>query len=93
MSNIANLITTAALNAKIYKVKGEIPSIVDLATTAALTTVENNSPVSNFVKKTDFNTKNTEIETKITDHDHSNEYITTPELNKLKAENFAARLK
>ena len=30
---------------------------------------------------------------KITDHDHSYEYITTPEFNKLTSENFAARLK
>ena len=29
----------------------------------------------------------------ITDHDHSNKYITTPEFNKLASENFAAKLK
>ena len=34
------------------------------------------------MKKTDYKTKNSEIEKKITDHDH-NKYITTPELNKL----------
>ena len=38
-------------------------------------------------------TKNTEIEMKMADHDHSNKYITTPEFNKLTSENFAARLK
>ena len=32
-----------------------------------------------------------EIEKKITDHNHD-KYITTPEFNKLTAENFAARL-
>ena len=32
-----------------------------------------------------------EIEKKMTDHDHD-KYITTPEFNKLTAENFAARL-
>ena len=37
-------------------------------------------------------TKNTEIEMKMADHDHSNKYITTPEFNKLTSENFAARL-
>ena len=42
-------------------------------------------------KKTDYNTKINEIEKKITDHDHD-KYITTPEFNKLTAENFAARL-
>ena len=47
--------------------------------------------ISNLVKKTGFNTKINEIENKITDHDHD-KYITTPEFNKLTAENFAARL-
>ena len=36
--------------------------------------------------------KNTEIEKKLTDNNHDR-YITTPEFNKLTAENFAARLK
>ena len=41
-------------NAKLNEVKGEIPSITNLATTATLTTVENKiSNVSNLVKKTD----------------------------------------
>ena len=35
--------------------------------------------------------KITEIENKLTDHNHD-EYITTPEFNKLTAENFPARL-
>ena len=47
--------------------------------------------VSNLVKKTDYSTKISEIEKKITDHDHDI-YVTTPEFNKLTAENFAARL-
>ena len=42
-------------------------------------------------KKTDYDTKVSEIEKKITDHKHD-KYITTPEFNKLIAENFAARL-
>ena len=36
------------------------------------------------------NTKISEVENKIPNHD---KYITTPELNKLTADNFAARLK
>ena len=57
-----------------------------------MTAVENKIPsVSNLVKKTDYDTKITEIEKKITDHKHD-KYITTPEFNKLAAENFAARL-
>ena len=43
-------------------------------------------------KKTDYSTKINEIEKKITDHNHD-EYITTPEFNKLTSENFAVRLK
>ena len=44
------------------------------------------------LKKIDYNTKVKEIEKKITNHKHD-EYIITPEFNKLTAENFAARLK
>ena len=44
-------------------------------------------------KKTDYNTKLNKIERKITDQDHSNKYINTPEFNKLTSENFIARLK
>ena len=73
-------------------VKEEIPNITNLATTAALTAVENKIPnVNNLVKKTDYNTKISETENKIaTDHD---KYITIQEFNKLAAENFTARLK
>ena len=45
-----------------------------------------------MVKKTDYNTKISEIEKKTTDHNHG-KYITTPEFNKLTGENFDARLK
>ena len=60
------------------KLKKEIPDITNLVTTTALTAVENKIPnVSNLVKKTDYNTKISEIENKITtDHDHD-KYITT----------------
>ena len=43
------------------------------------------------LKKTDYNTKINETESKFIDHNHDR-YITTPEFNKLLAENFAARL-
>ena len=91
--DITNLATTADLNAKINEVKAEMPNITNLATTTALSAAENKIPVSNLIKKTNYNTKISEIENQITDHDHSNNYITTPEFYKLKAENFAARLK
>ena len=46
--------TNTSLNAKINEVKGEIPSITNLATTAALTSVENKIPnASDLVKKAD----------------------------------------
>ena len=44
-----------------------------------------------MVKKTDYGTKISEIEKKLTDHKYG-KYITTPEFNKFTAENFAARL-
>ena len=74
------------------KLKLKYQSISGLATTSALIAVENKIPnVSSLVKKTDYDTKVNEIEKKITDHKHD-KYITTPEFNKLTAENFAARL-
>ena len=54
--------------------------------------MENKIPsVSTVVKKTDYNTKTSELEKKFTHHNHE-KYITTPEFDKLTAENFAARL-
>ena len=44
-----------------------------------------------LVKKTDYDTKVSEIEKKITDHDHD-KYITTPKFNTLAASVFNARL-
>ena len=46
--------------------------------------------VSSLVEKTDSNNKISDIEKTLTNHDHG-KYITTPEFNKLTAENFAAR--
>ena len=71
-----------------------MPNITHLAATNALAAVENKIPnVSNFVKKTDCNTKFSEIENIITtSHDHD-KYIATQDFNKLTSENFTARLK
>ena len=46
---------------------------------------------SNLVKKTDYNTKITEIKKKLTNHNHD-KYIDTSEFNKLAADVFNARL-
>ena len=47
--------------------------------------------VSSLVKKTDYDTKISEIEKKVNDHNHD-KYITTPEFNTLAARVFNARL-
>ena len=59
MPDITDSATHASPNANLNEVKGEIPCISNLATTAALTTVENKIPnADNLLKKTDYNTKN-----------------------------------
>ena len=55
-------------NAKITEIEGKIPDISNLATIAALNTIENKIPnTSGLVKTTDYNTKITEIEGKTPD--------------------------
>ena len=74
--DISNLATKTALTT----VENKIPDISNLATKTALTTVENKIPsTSNLVKKTDYNTKVTEIENKLTSHNHD-KYIDTSNL-------------
>ena len=79
--------TTTAVNAKINEVKNKTLNITKLTTTLDLTAAENKIPnVSNLVKKTDYNTITSKIESKIfTDHD-LDKYITTQELSKLTTE-------
>ena len=58
----------------------------------ATTAVENKIPsIISLVKKIDYNTKTTEIEKKLIDHNHD-KYITTPKFNTLAADVFNARL-
>ena len=72
--------------------ESKIHSISGLATNSALTAVGNKIPnVSSLVKKTDYNTKISEAEGKINNHNHG-KYITTPEFNDLTAWVFDARL-
>ena len=79
-------------NTKISEIEGKIPSISGLATNTALTAVENKiSNISSLVKKTDYDTKLTEIEKKLIDNNYD-KYITTPEFNKLSTNVFNARL-
>ena len=84
-------VTDFVKEAKLTELENKIPDISNLATKTALTTVENKIPdVSNLVNKTDYNTKVTEIENKLTNHNHD-KYIDTQEFNKLAADIFNAR--
>ena len=63
-----------------------------LVTKSALTAVEIKIPnVSSLVKKTNYDTKISELEKKRTFHNHD-KYITTPEFNTLAADVFNPRL-
>ena len=74
------------------ELENKIPDISNLATKTALTTVENKIPsVSNLVNKINYNTKVTEIENKLNNHNHD-KYITTQEFNTLAADVFNVRL-
>ena len=77
---------------KLTELENKILDVSSLATKTALTVVENKIPsVISLVKKTDYDTKITEIEKKLTDHNHE-KYITTLEFNTLAATVFNARL-
>ena len=85
-------VTDFVKEAKLTELENKIPGISNLATKTAWTTVENKIPsVSNLVKKRNYNTKITEIENKLNNHNHD-KYIDTSEFNKLAADVFNARL-
>ena len=74
------------------ELENKIPDVSNLATKTALTAVENKIlNVSNLVNKTDYNTKITEIENKLNNHNHD-KYAYTQEFNKLTADIFNARI-
>ena len=77
---------------RLNKLENKIPDFSSLAATNALTAVENEIPsVSNLVRKTDYDTKISELEKKLTHHNHD-KYIITPEFNTLTADVFNTRL-
>ena len=77
---------------KLTELENKIADISNFATKPALTTDENKIPdVRSLVKKTDYNTKITEIENKLTNHNHD-KYIDTQEFDKLATDVFNARL-
>ena len=86
------MVVKADFNSEITEVGHKIPSINGLATNSALTVVENKIPdISSLTTKTNYNTKVSEIEKKVRDHNHD-KYITTQEINTLSARIFDARL-
>ena len=86
--NVAGFVQTA----KLTELENKIPDVSSLATKTALTAVENKIPsVSSLVKKTDYDTKISELEKKLTNHDHD-KYVATSEFNALAADVFNARL-
>ena len=85
--------TDLVKEAKLIELENKTPDVSGLVTKLALTAVANKiNEASNLVKKTDYNTKISEIETKRTDHNHD-KYITNAEFNEVTTENFAGRLK
>ena len=86
------MVKKADFNAKVTEVEGKIPSITGLATNSTLTAVEDKIPdVSSLFKKTDSDTKTSEIENKVNVHNYD-KYITTPEFNAMAATVFNAIL-
>ena len=78
-------ITNFVKKAKLTELENKIPDVSSLKTKTALTAVENKIPsVSSLVKKTAYDTKISELEKKLTDHNH-NKYITTLEFHTLAA--------
>ena len=86
IADVSNLVKKT----KLLELENKIPDVSSLAT--KLTAVENKIPsVINLVKKTEYNTKITDIENKLNNQNHD-KYITTPEFNTLAADAFNARL-
>ena len=85
-------VTDFAKKTKLTELENKIRDVTCLATKTALIAVENEIPdVSSFVKKANFDRKISELEKKLTDHNHD-KYIATPELNTLAVSVFNARL-
>ena len=85
-------VTDFVKKTKLTELENKIPDVSSLATKTALSAVENKVPsFSSLVKKADYDTKISELQKKLTDH-NNDKYITTPEFNTLPASVFNARL-
>ena len=72
-------VTNFVKKTKLTELENKIPNVHSLATKTTLTAVENKMPdVSSLVKITNYDTKISELEKKLTDHNHD-KYITAPE--------------
>ena len=85
-------VTDFVKKTKFTELEKKIPGVSSLATKTALNAVDNKIPsVSSLVKKKNYDTKISEAEKKLTDHNHD-KYITTPEFSTLAEDVFNARL-
>ena len=85
-------VTDFVKKAKLTELENKILDVSNLATKTALIAVENKiSSVSNLVNRTGYDTKVTEIENKLNNHNHD-KYIDTSAFNTLAADVFNARL-
>ena len=85
-------VTDLVKETKLTELENEISDVSGLATKSALITVGKKMPdPSSLVKKKDYDTKISELEEKLTDHNHD-KYITTPEFNALAASVLNTRL-
>ena len=81
-------VTDFVKKTKLTELENKIPDVSSLATETALSVVESKIPSgSSSVQKTLYNTTITEIEKKLTDHNHE-KYITTAEFHTLAASVF-----
>ena len=79
-------LTDIVKKTKLTESENKITDITGLAIKLLLTAVQNKIPeVSNLVRKTNYDTKISERETKLTDHNHG-KYITTQEFSRRSGE-------
>ena len=103
ISDTSSLVRKTYYDPKVSEIEGKIPdvtnlatktvltTVTNLATKTVLTTVQNKIPdISSLAKKTDYDTKVTEIEIKLNNHNHD-KYIDTQEFSKLAADVINAR--
>ena len=87
------MLKRADYNAQIKDIEDKIPSVPSLATTAALTSVENKIPnFSELVKKADYDAKISEMETKYFTASDYNNFMTKTLHAKITQESFLMNL-